>query len=101
MPLYEYQCSKCATIFEIFAGMKDYPQEIPCCDCDGKAKKIISARGAAHSDNPSWLDDPIVQGSLQDTSSRKTKPIETRGELKTFMKRRGISESPNAGPRWF
>ena len=42
MPIYEYRCSACGTIFEDWVKTFDTPDHKPCPDCGGDAQKIIS-----------------------------------------------------------
>lgn len=45
MPMYEYQCNRCAEITEkIFSTYKNVPRQIPCkmLDCGGVGTKILS-----------------------------------------------------------
>ena len=99
MPLYEFECGECGAQFETFDRVDTCPQELPCPDCGGRARRIISIRGAVHGDTPGWLDES-VQGALLDTDSRYFRAIETRSELKRHIKAKGICESPNSGARW-
>ena len=41
MPIYEYQCVKCAEIFEAFQKLNDKPLG-KCKFCGGKAERLIS-----------------------------------------------------------
>lgn len=41
MPTYDYKCSFCANVFEIFHGINETPG-INCPECGNKAKKHIS-----------------------------------------------------------
>jgi putative FmdB family regulatory protein len=102
MPLYEFECVNpdCQARFETIDRIENCPKKLPCPDCGGQAKKIISSRGAVHGDTPNWLEDKMVQGALGDIDSTHFKPIESRGQLKQIMKERGICEAPKAGPRW-
>ena len=42
MPTYEYRCSACNNLFEVFQSIKADPID-SCPDCGGKAKKLLSA----------------------------------------------------------
>jgi putative FmdB family regulatory protein len=42
MPTYEYKCSQCGTILEVFHGMSANP-EIQCPACKGEVERIIGA----------------------------------------------------------
>lgn len=41
MPIYEYQCSKCGEIFEVFQKVNDQPVA-QCRFCSGAVEKLIS-----------------------------------------------------------
>ena len=41
MPIYEYQCTACGKIFEVFQSFKDEPLQ-KCGYCSGKVTKLIS-----------------------------------------------------------
>jgi putative FmdB family regulatory protein len=41
MPLYEYKCTKCGSVFEVLQKVKD-PQLKKCIRCQGFVKKLIS-----------------------------------------------------------
>jgi putative FmdB family regulatory protein len=41
LPIYEYQCTECGKIFEIFQSFKDEPLK-KCSHCSGKVTKLIS-----------------------------------------------------------
>jgi putative FmdB family regulatory protein len=40
MPTYEYKCSVCGHIFEVFQSMKDEPLKV-CPKCSGKIQRLI------------------------------------------------------------
>jgi len=42
MPLYEYKCQKCASVFEIIQKMSDLPLT-ECPECGGRLKKVLTA----------------------------------------------------------
>jgi len=42
MPIYEFQCSACKAIREKWFSVKDAPDHIPCKECKGMMKRIIS-----------------------------------------------------------
>ena len=41
MPIYEYQCTQCGKIYEVFQSAKDKPLK-KCKDCLGEVTKLIS-----------------------------------------------------------
>ncbi|MGD8534851.1 MAG: zinc ribbon domain-containing protein [Candidatus Aminicenantes bacterium] len=42
MPLYEYKCQKCASVFEVIQKISDSPL-IECPECGGRLKKVLTA----------------------------------------------------------
>ncbi len=44
MPIYEYECEECKTVFEVIHGISETPKDIECPSCRSKkVKKMISA----------------------------------------------------------
>jgi putative FmdB family regulatory protein len=41
MPIYEYECSSCCNVFEVFQRMTEDPLT-SCPDCSGPVKKLVS-----------------------------------------------------------
>jgi putative FmdB family regulatory protein len=41
MPVYEYECSACAKVFEVQQRMSDEPLKT-CPDCEGEVRKLVS-----------------------------------------------------------
>ena len=52
MPIYEYECSKCGQIEEIFQKFSDKPL-VKCQDCGGKLNKLIS-QSSFHLKGTGW-----------------------------------------------
>jgi len=46
--IYEYQCSSCERVWELFRSIEDRDYPTRCNKCGGDGKKILSA-------NPSWF----------------------------------------------
>ena len=42
MPLYEYKCTKCGSVFELLQKVNDPPLK-KCIHCQGSVKKLLSA----------------------------------------------------------
>ena len=78
--LYEYQCPQCHAIQEKIFKVSDFPELIEC-PCGGKAKKIISKSAVFTDAKVIWMDSACM--TLQREHER---PIETRGEYKTYLK---------------
>ena len=52
MPVYEYECSKCGRLEEIFQKMTDSPID-KCSHCKGKMRKLIS-QSSFHLKGSGW-----------------------------------------------
>ena len=52
MPIYEFQCARCARTTEVIQGMNDPPPRV-CPHCGGKLKKLASAP-AFHLKGSGW-----------------------------------------------
>lgn len=44
MPTYDYKCTKCGNIFEMFQGIKE-PPHTECPSCKGSVKRLIGTGG--------------------------------------------------------
>lgn len=88
MPLYTYECDKCGE-FELLLPIKKMKQHAMCPKCKFQAKRIINTV-AIHCDSMNdvkWL--PKAVENLQPDGAMK---IETRGEYKAYLKKKGIQE---------
>ena len=86
MPTYEYECEKCQKVHEEIRRIADRDEEV-ICECGGRAKKIISAKGAIFTDgNVIWM--PSVVDQMKPDYDKR--PIETRTELKSYLKDNGL-----------
>lgn len=91
MPLYEFECRRCAHITEIYHDLMR-PQALTTCEeCGGTAAKVVSAPNL-QSDTPSWIDQSL-RNMIQDDDEP---PIETRTQLKKAEKEKGIVENPKS-----
>ena len=45
MPIYEYKCEECGSIFEYFQKISDNELNVCKCTSKGKVKKLISSSG--------------------------------------------------------
>lgn len=78
MPIYEYHCQSCDTIFDQFQKMND-PPPAHCPDCNGdKIKKLISM-STFHLKGTGWYATDYKSGS-KNGSKTKTKPQNSSSE---------------------
>jgi len=84
MPTYEYECqgAGCGKISEEVHRIHNRPFATVCPACGDVAIKIIS-RPAVFRDDAAWINDGLLNGSLQDPSAPK---IETRTDLNKFLR---------------
>ncbi|MEW6077021.1 MAG: FmdB family zinc ribbon protein [Thermodesulfobacteriota bacterium] len=52
MPIYEYECTKCGRVNEVWQQMSDKPLK-KCSECSGKLQKLIS-RSSFHLKGSGW-----------------------------------------------
>jgi putative FmdB family regulatory protein len=108
MPIYEYECRGCNTVFEIFQRMAEEPL-LTCPDCCGPVKKLVSMSsfqlkgGGWYADGYSNKagngSDPAAVGSTAKKSDAKTaeadKPAKknTDTPTKTAKSEKGCSKA--------
>jgi len=94
MPLYEYQCTKCAERVEILQKFSDPPYSI-CPSCGGDMKKLFSAPAIQFKGSGFYKTDYPSSTSKSDSKSESTsdsKP-ESKSESKSETKSETKSES--------
>jgi putative FmdB family regulatory protein len=72
MPLYEYKCTKCGSVFELFQKVND-PSPQKCSKCQGPLKKVLSPP-ALQFKGSGWY--------VTDYASKSTPPSESNGQTK-------------------
>ncbi len=88
MPIYEYQCTKCGEVFEVFQKMNDDPVR-RCKFCGGGVEKLFSHTSFQLKGSGWYLTDYARKSQPADTGSSGTKdskPSDSKG-----------SEGGNAG----
>ena len=88
MPLYEYQCARCGSIFEIFHGI-DETYEGKCPECQGEAKRILSPSNFILKGSGFYVND------YPSDSRKKAKSTEKRPE----SPEKKSKEPPSAGEK--
>ena len=98
MPIYEYECTKCGKIEEVFQKFSDKPL-VKCKHCSGKLHKLIS-HSSFHLKGTGWYaTDYASKSSPSSTVSKKTdesKPAnnETPSSKKTKSEPTTAKSSP-------
>lgn len=76
MPLYEYKCSTCG-VFEQNHPMLTAPKTVPCDECKGSAKKMISAIGLSQGNSARMKLIDSTQASAHEPQVVTSKPTRT------------------------
>ena len=97
MPLYEYQCEKCAHRFEVIQKFSDAPIDV-CPKCGGPVVKLLSSPAIQFKGSGWYITDYAKQGSRDSKDSKDHAPatssstsssdskMETKTESKTETK---------------
>lgn len=89
MPLYEYQCDKCAHRFEVIQKFSDSPVDV-CPKCGGAVKKLLSSPAIQFKGTGWYITDYARSGK---TDSAATPPGDTKTESTTDAKTEAKTES--------
>ncbi len=77
MPLYEYKCTKCGSVFEIMQKVNDPPLK-KCIHCQGLVKKLISPSALQFKGSGWYVTDYAPKGKqtpkLKDKDTAKKDP---------------------------
>jgi putative FmdB family regulatory protein len=96
MPLYEYQCEKCAHRFEVIQKFSDAPIEV-CPKCGGPVVKLLSSPAIQFKGSGWYITDYARQGSRDSKDSKDHAPASSSStpspESKTETKTESTSES--------
>jgi len=98
MPLYEYQCEKCAHRFEVIQKYSDAPIAI-CPKCGGPVMKLLSSPAIQFKGSGWYITDYAKSGSRDSKDSKDHAPgsssssSETKTETKSETKPESKSDS--------
>lgn len=82
MPIYEYECSKCGHVHEIFQKISDKPLT-ECQNCAGRLHKLIS-QSAFHLKGSGWyVTDYAKRSGGASSPTSTTSPAKSSEEKKT------------------
>ncbi len=73
MPLYEYKCTKCGSVFEILQKFND-PLLKKCIHCQGSVKKVLSPSALQFKGSGWYVTDYASKGNRASDSEPKKKP---------------------------
>jgi putative FmdB family regulatory protein len=93
MPLYEYQCDKCAHRFEVIQKFSDPPIDV-CPKCAGQVKKLLSSPAIQFKGTGWYITDYARKSDTGTTTPASTETkTETKTEAKTETKTEAKTES--------
>ena len=100
MPLYEYQCEKCAHRFEVIQKFSDAPIEV-CPKCGGHVVKLLSSPAIQFKGTGWYITDYAKSGSRTSkdskdhapTSSSSTSSSESKSDSKSATKTESKTET--------
>jgi len=95
MPIYEYECSKCGEIEEVFQKFSDKPL-IKCKRCSGKLHKLIS-HSSFHLKGTGWyVTDYAKKSRSNGAPSKKTDDAKSSDPPKTTAKEKVSKTAPES-----
>ena len=87
MPIYEYECQNCSTIFEKRQSFSDEPKAVcPFCESN-KTRRLIAAPAIVFKGSGFYVNDSKAKNSANGTSPSKNDKTESKSEEKTESKK--------------
>ena len=95
MPIYEYECTKCGKVEEIFQKFSDKPL-IKCRHCAGKLQKLIS-QSSFHLKGTGWYVTDYAGKSRPNTAApKKTDHSKASDSSKSSAKKKAAKTAPDS-----
>ncbi len=91
MPIYEYECTKCGCIQEVFQKFSDKPRR-KCPECSGKLNKLIS-NSTFHLKGSGWYVTDYANQSKNSKNTKDTPPSKKTSSSKV-EKKANTKENP-------
>jgi putative FmdB family regulatory protein len=95
MPLYEYKCSKCGSVFEVIQKVTETPLK-KCLKCGAPAQKVISPPALQFKGSGWYITDYAQKSS--NPAQKKESPKKQEPPAKTDKKDGSSSSSPSSEP---
>jgi putative FmdB family regulatory protein len=96
MPLYEYQCDQCGSVFEVMQKFADTPLTIHE-NCGGHVHRLLSAP-ALQFKGTGWYITDYARGGSSKSSDNGGKSSESKGESSKSEKKSDSSSSGTSSP---
>jgi putative FmdB family regulatory protein len=98
MPIYEYECTSCCNVFEVFQRMTEDPLT-SCPDCSGSVKKLVSM-SSFQLKGGGWYSDGYSSKASNGSGSASTdKSTENASTKKTPAKAESTASSSSASTK--
>lgn len=81
MPLYEYKCTKCGSVFEVLQKVDDLPLK-KCIHCQGLVKKLLSPPALQFKGSGWYVTDYAPKGNRDADSKPEEKKTKEKGASK-------------------
>lgn len=81
MPLYEYRCGACGSVFEVMQKFSDDALTVHE-DCGGPVQRLLSAPALQFKGSGWYITDYARGGNKGESGKTESKPAETKGEAK-------------------
>ena len=95
MPIYEYECSKCGEIEEVFQKFSDKPL-VKCKRCSGKLHKLVS-HSSFHLKGTGWYVTDYANKSRSNSAPpKKTDDAKSSQSAKTATKENAAEKPPTS-----
>lgn len=95
MPIYEYECTQCAKIEEIFQKISDRPL-VTCQHCGGKLQKLIS-QSTFHLKGTGWyVTDYAKKATSNSAAAKKSNQSKTSQASKSTTKNKEPKSSSDS-----
>jgi putative FmdB family regulatory protein len=104
MPIYEYECTSCCNVFEVFQRMTEDPLT-SCPDCSGSVKKLVSMSsfqlkgGGWYSDGYSSKASNGSGSASTDKSTENASTKKTPAKAKSTAKAESTASSSSASTK--
>ena len=92
MPLYEYKCQKCVSVFEIIQKISD-PPLTECPECGGRLKKVLTAPAIQFKGSGFYITDYAKKKKPEkEAKPKRTQKSDKKEEVK---EKAGSKKSPS------
>lgn len=98
MPIYEYQCSKCGKVHEIWQKISEDPLT-KCPECKGKMERLISATAFALKGSGWYKTDYERKGKKPADKKDKSESKDKKSDAKSETKSEAKSDSGSGGEK--